>query len=84
MSVSGVSFACTDVFAGLLPLLTGNWALCGSVDDVFSYVLDEWTNGGVPMWSVLVLPTTGIRHFTGCGYSMWASGLAALGTASGS
>ena len=25
-------------FAGLLPLLTGNWALCGSVDDV-----DGWT-----------------------------------------
>ena len=29
----------TDVFAGLLPLLTGNWALCGSVDDVFWMLL---------------------------------------------
>ena len=42
----------TDVFAGLLPLLTGNWALCGSVDDVFSSrgLYLPWRY--LPLWNV--------------------------------
>ena len=51
----------TDVFAGLLPLLTGNWALCGSVDDVFSsrglYLPWRYPGCGpewryLPLWNV--------------------------------
>ena len=56
-------------FAGLLPLLTGNWALCGSVDDVFSsrglylpwryrYLpLDHELVGRIPSGELAALPT---------------------------